>query len=107
LSQLILRDDVIAVNEMINDQYVLRENSSTNSKALIKQEPIIKIWHARLRLLDYDNLIKLQNQAIKMTVNKSKSNQICEPCIIDRQKRISIKRHEPESSNFWKSYILT
>jgi hypothetical protein len=41
LSQLILRDDVIAVIEMINDQYVLRKNNS-NSRALIKQEFIIE-----------------------------------------------------------------
>jgi hypothetical protein len=41
LSQLILRDDVIAVAEMINDQYVLRENNS-NPRALIKQGPTIE-----------------------------------------------------------------
>ncbi len=40
LSQLILRDDVIAVTEMINDQYVLRKNS--NPRALINQKPIIE-----------------------------------------------------------------
>jgi hypothetical protein len=40
LSQLILEDDIIVVNEMINDQYVLREN--TNPRALINQEPIIE-----------------------------------------------------------------
>ncbi len=44
LSQLILRDDVIAMIEMINDQYVLREKSSTNSRALVKiEKPIIEI----------------------------------------------------------------
>jgi hypothetical protein len=42
LSQLILRDDVIAVAEMINDQYVLRKKSSTNPRALINQELIIE-----------------------------------------------------------------
>ncbi len=43
LSQLILKNDVIAVIEMINDQYVLREKSSTNSRALINQKSIIEI----------------------------------------------------------------
>ncbi len=38
LSQLILKDDVIAVTEMINAQYVLREDSSTNPRALAKIE---------------------------------------------------------------------
>ncbi len=38
LSQLILRNDVIAVTEMINAQYVLREDSSTNPRALAKIE---------------------------------------------------------------------
>ncbi len=43
LSQLILRDDVIAVIEMINDQYVLTEkSSSTNPRTLINQKPIIE-----------------------------------------------------------------
>ncbi len=41
-SELILGNDVIAVAEMINDQYVLREKSSTNPRALIKQELIIE-----------------------------------------------------------------
>ncbi len=39
LSQLILGDDVITVAEMINDQYVLRENST---RALVNKEPIIE-----------------------------------------------------------------
>ncbi len=43
LSQLILRNDVIAVIEMINDQYVLRKKSSTNSRTLINQRSIIEI----------------------------------------------------------------
>jgi hypothetical protein len=73
------------VIEIINDQYVLKKNS--NSRTLIKQESIIETWHVRLRHLDYDNLIKLENQAIEMTLNESKSNQICELCMIDRQKR--------------------
>ncbi len=42
LSQLILKNDVIAVTKMINDQYVLREKSSTNPKALINQRSIIE-----------------------------------------------------------------
>jgi hypothetical protein len=87
LSQLILGDDVIAVVEMINDQYVLREKSSINPRALVNQGPIIETWHARLRHLGYDNLIKLQNQAIEMTLNESKSDQICGPCMIGRQER--------------------
>ncbi len=41
LSQLILRDDVIVVIEMINDQYVLRK-IFTNSRALINQMSIIE-----------------------------------------------------------------
>jgi hypothetical protein len=39
LSQLILGNDVIAVAEMINDQYVLRENST---RALVNKEPTIE-----------------------------------------------------------------
>jgi hypothetical protein len=70
---------------MINDQYVLKKNS--NFKALIKHESTIEIWHAYLRHLDYDNLIKLENQTIEIILNESKSNQICEFCMIDRQKR--------------------
>jgi hypothetical protein len=43
LSQLILGNDVIAVIEMINDQYVLRKDSSTNPRALVKtEEPTIE-----------------------------------------------------------------
>ncbi len=43
LSQLILRDDVITVIEMINNQYVFKKNSYANSKTLIKQKSIIEI----------------------------------------------------------------
>jgi hypothetical protein len=73
LSQLILGNDVIAVIKMINDQYVLRKN--TNPRALIKLReptPTIETWHARLKHLGYDNLIKLENPAIEMTLNKSR-----------------------------------
>ncbi len=48
LCQLILKNDVIAVTETINDQYVLRKKSQTfrenasNPRALINQRPIIE-----------------------------------------------------------------
>jgi hypothetical protein len=41
-----------------------------------------------MRHLEYDNLIKLENQAEEMNLmNQSKSTEICESCMIDRQKR--------------------
>ncbi len=87
---------------MINDQYVLRENSSINSRTLINQRPIIETWHARLRDLGYDNLIKLQNRAIEMILNEAKPNQICEPCMIDRQKRNINKTSRTRVTKFLK-----
>jgi hypothetical protein len=41
-----------------------------------------------MRHLRYDNLIKLENQVEKMNLmNQSKPTEICESCMIDRQKR--------------------
>jgi hypothetical protein len=41
-----------------------------------------------MRHLRYDNLIKLQNQVDELNLmSQSKSNEICESCMIDRQKR--------------------
>jgi hypothetical protein len=47
----------------------------------------IHIWHVRMRHLRYDNLIKLQNQIDEMNLIDQKSIEICESCMIDRQKR--------------------
>jgi hypothetical protein len=47
----------------------------------------IHTWHARMRHLGYDNLIKLQNQIDEMNLIDQKSAEICESCMIDRQKR--------------------
>jgi hypothetical protein len=41
-----------------------------------------------MRHLGYDNLIKLQNQIDEMNlIDQSKSDEICESCMTDRQKR--------------------
>ncbi len=40
-----------------------------------------------MRHLGYDNLIKLQNQIDEMNLIDQKSAEICESCMIDRQKR--------------------
>jgi hypothetical protein len=93
--KLLMKNDVIVVTNIINNQYVLRENL-TNSHSenfaelrtlakLADQE--IHIWHARMRHLRYNNLIKLQNQIEEMNLIDQKSIEICESCMIDRQKR--------------------
>jgi hypothetical protein len=95
--KLLMNDDVIAVIDIINNQYVLKKNF-TNSyrensiesefRALAKLADLeIHIWHARMRHLRYDNLIKLQNQIDEMNLIDQKSIEICESCMIDRQKR--------------------
>jgi hypothetical protein len=40
-----------------------------------------------MKHLRYDNLIKLQNQIDEMNLIDQKPTEICEPCMIDRQKR--------------------
>ncbi len=94
-----MKNDVIVVANIINNQYVLRknfnfinsssENSINESRALAKLTELrIRIWHARMRHLRYDNLIKLQNQIDELNLmNQSKSNEICESCMMSRQKR--------------------
>ncbi len=95
--KLLMNDDVIAVDDIINNQYVLKKNI-TNSyrknsieselRALTKLIGLeIHIWHVRMRHLRYDNLIKLQNQIEEMNLIDQKSIEICESCMIDRQKR--------------------
>ncbi len=93
--KLLIDDDVIAVVDIINNQYVLRENftnsyseNSTELRTLAKLADLeIHIWHARMKHLRYDNLIKLQNQIDEMNLIDQKSIDICESCMIDRQKR--------------------
>jgi hypothetical protein len=86
-SKLLMKNDVIVVVDIINSQYVLRENFELRILAKLSDLEI-RIWHARMRHLKYDNLIKLQNQIDKLNLmNESKSNKICESCMIDRQKR--------------------
>ncbi len=93
--KLLMNDDVIAVIDIINNQYVLRENftnsyseNSAELRALAKLADLeIHIWHVRMRHLRYDNLLKLQNQIEEMNLIDQKSIEICESCMIDRQKR--------------------
>ncbi len=96
--KLLMNDEIIVVVDIINSQYVLRENStnklSTENfinelRALAKLSDLeIQIWHARMKHLRYDNLIKLQNQINELDLmSESKSIEICESCMIDRQKR--------------------
>jgi hypothetical protein len=94
--KLLMKNDIIVVANIINNQYVLRKNftnsSSENlingSRTLVKLAELrIHIWHARMRHLRYDNLIKLQNQIDEMNLIDQKSIEICESCMIDRQKR--------------------
>jgi hypothetical protein len=90
--KLLMNDDVITVVDIINNQYVLRENftnsyseNSTELKALAKLADLeIHIWHVRMKHLRYDNLLKLQNQIEEMNLIDQKSIEICESCMIDR-----------------------
>jgi hypothetical protein len=95
--KLLMKNDVIVVANIINNQYVLRKNF-TNShrknsieselRTLVKLAELrIHIWHARMKHLRYDNLIKLQSQVDEMNLIDQKSIEICESCMIDRQKR--------------------
>jgi hypothetical protein len=98
-SKLLMKNDVIAVANIINNQYVLRKNFTNSSSSENSTEPEfrtlakladleIHIWHARMRHLRFDNLIKLQNQIDEMNlIDQSKSNEICGSCMIDRQER--------------------
>ncbi len=87
-SKLLMRNDVIAVANIINNQYVLRKNSTNEPRALAKLAGLeIHTWHVRMRHLRYDNLLKLQNQVEEMNLIDQKSIEICESCMIDRQKR--------------------
>jgi hypothetical protein len=94
--KLLMKNDVIAVVKIINSQYVLRKNFITKAENFTNElrtlakltDYEIQIWHARLKHLRYDNLIKLENQIEEMNLmNQSKSIEICESCMIDRQKR--------------------
>ncbi len=64
-----------------------RENSAKFRIVANLAEIKIYIWHARMRHLRYDNLIKLQNQIDEMNLIDQKSIEIFESCMIDRQKR--------------------
>jgi hypothetical protein len=100
-SKLLMKNDVIAIVDIINSQYVLRGNF-IELKALAKLSGLeIRIWHIRMRHLRYDNLIKLQNQMNKLNLmSKSKSIEICESCMIDRQKRNVNKTSRTSVSKF-------
>jgi hypothetical protein len=84
-SKLLMSNDVIAVVDIINSQYVLRENF-TKLRALAELSDLgIRIWHVRMRHLRYDNLIKLQNQIDELNwISELKSIEICESCMINR-----------------------
>jgi hypothetical protein len=83
-----MNDNVITLANIINSQYVLRENFTNESRALAKLEDLeIWIWHAWMKHLKYDNLLKLQNQIHEMNLINHEFDEICESCMINRQKR--------------------
>jgi hypothetical protein len=99
-SKLLMKNDVIAVADIINSQYVLRKNSEL--RVLAKLAGLgIHTWHARMRHLRYDNLIKLQNQTDEMNlIDQAKSDDICGSCMIDRQERNINKTPRISASKF-------
>jgi hypothetical protein len=107
-SKLLMGDDVIAVADIINNQYVLRENftnspseNSTGPRALAKLAGLgIHTWHARMGHLGFDNLIKLQNQAEGMNLIGQKPAEICGPCMIGRQERSVNRTPRTPASKF-------
>ncbi len=93
--KLLMKNVVIIVTNIINNQYVFKKNfinllseNSAELRALVKLTELrIHIWHARMKHLRYDNLIKLQSQVDEMNLIDQKSIEICKSCMIDRQKR--------------------
>jgi hypothetical protein len=107
--KLLMENDVIVVADIINNQYVLRENFTNSSnqnsidglRALAKLAGLgIHTWHARMRHLGYDNLLKLQNQVEGMNLIDQKPAEICESCMIGRQKRNVNKTSRTSVSKF-------
>ncbi len=96
-----MKNDVIVVANTINNQYVLRENFTNEPRALVKLTGLgIHTWHARMKHLEYDNLLKLQNQIEEMNLIDQKSIEICGSCMIDRQKRNVNKTSRTSVSKF-------
>ncbi len=108
--KLLMKNHVIIVVDIINNQYVLRKNFTKSRaknfinklRALAKLSGLeIQIWHTRMRHLRYDNLIKLQNQIDELNLmSESKSTEICDSYMIDRQKRNVNKTSRTSVSKF-------
>jgi hypothetical protein len=101
-SKLLMQDDVIVLIDIINSQYVLRKKFTNELKTLAKLSDLgIRIWYVRMKHLRYDNLIKLQNQIDELNLmSESKSIEICESCMIERQKRNVNKTSRTSVSKF-------
>jgi alpha-glucuronidase len=107
LSKLLMKNDVIAVVDIINSQYVLRKNSELRILAKLADLEI-RIWYVRMRHLRYDNLIKLQNQIDElnlMSESKNRMKFVKHVRLIDRSET-SIEHLAHQSLNFFKLFIL-
>jgi hypothetical protein len=103
--KLILNDEVIDVVDVINNQYILREVQSHEVKVTLEivlsvTESFIQIWHARLGHLGYENVIKMKNLITSIDFTGLKSEEICETCMKDRQKRIVNRISRTRSAKF-------
>jgi hypothetical protein len=94
-----LNDEVIELADIIDNQYVIREESTTKTRIFVIT---IDTWHARLKHLNYENLQKLRNLIIEMNFSDSKSKKICELCMKGRQKRKINKTPRTRATKFLK-----
>jgi hypothetical protein len=79
--------------------YIL--NEVKEEKCCMGQVDEIWLWHRRMGLINFDNLIKLnKKQAVRDMLKISKLiDTICKPCQQGKQTRVSFKTKEYSTSN--------
>jgi hypothetical protein len=85
LTKIYYRNNLIDQALIKKSQYIIRITENRDITALILiNEKSARLWHERMRHLEYRNLIKLFNQIVRIKDKISFLSEICDDCMKDR-----------------------
>jgi hypothetical protein len=91
LTKIYYRDNLIDQVLIKRSQCIIRitENSENTHVLTLIDEKSARLWHERMRHLEYRNLIKLFNQIVRIKEKISSLSKICDDCMKNRQQKKS------------------
>ena len=94
-SELVYEDETLEYADIHLEQYVLRVKKKLGlvTKKALKSTNEIKLWHARLDHIEYQNITKLKSISTGLEdVNVTAPSEVCDSCMKGKQRKNSFTR---------------